>query len=242
MQIKISFNSEKNIVLPIHYNNIVQGFIYNNIDEDLASFLHNKGFTINNRTFKLFTFSRILNRGKRENKHFNFGRKVEIIVSSPLDKFCKSLANHMLQSENLYLGNNIIKVDQIEILDNVITDDEIMIKTLSSIVAYSTLLRADGRKYTCYFMPGDPDFNRLITENLVKKYNVLNDTELTFNSELEVIPIGNMRQNIIYYKNFIVKGASGKFLIKGDRKLLQTGIDAGFGSKNSQGFGCVKIV
>lgn len=242
MQIKISFISGNDIILPIHYNNIVQAFIYNNIDEKLAEILHNSGYMSNGRSFKLFTFSRILNRGKKENDKFNFGKKISFIVSSPLDNFCKSIANFMLQRNDLYLGKNNLRTDQIQIFNHVIDKDEIEVETVSPIVAYSTLLRPDGSKYTCYFMPREADFNRIVTENLVKKYNALNNTNQFFDRGVEIVSIGEARQNFIYYKNIIIKGAGGKFKIKGDRRLLQIGLDAGFGSKNSQGFGCVKIL
>lgn len=242
MQIKISFNSDNDIILPIHYNNIVQAFIYNNIDERLATFLHDNGYALNSRNFKFFTFSRILSRGKKENGMFNFGNKIEIVVSSPLDDFCKSIANFMLQRHDLFLGQNNIKVDQIQIFNHIIDKEEITVETLSSIVTYSTLLRTDGSKYTCYFMPREKDFNRIISENLVRKYNALNNKNLSFDNGIEITPIGESKQNITYYKNIIIKGASGKFLIKGNEELLQLGLDTGFGSKNSQGFGCVKIV
>lgn len=242
MQIQISFTCDKDIILPIHYNNILQAFIYNNIDEKLAKFLHDNGYTSNGRTFKLFTFSRILKRGKKDNEKFNFGNKIDIIVSSPLDNFCKSIANSMLQRNDLYMGENNIKTDQIQIINHLVDKDEIRIETLSGIVAYSTLLRPDNSKYTCYFMPRETDFDRIVTENLVKKYNALNNTNLSFDSSIEIIPLDKPRQNISYYKNFIIKGVDGRFLIKGDRRLLQIGIDAGFGSKNSQGFGCVRVL
>ncbi len=50
------------LVLPIHYNELIQAFIYRNLSEDLATFLHNKGFSLSEgkRKFKLFTFSRLL--------------------------------------------------------------------------------------------------------------------------------------------------------------------------------------
>lgn len=242
MQIKICFTSDKNIVLPIHYNNIVQAFIYNNIDEQLSEFLHDKGYINNGRSFKLFTFSRILNRGKREGEKFNFGKKINLIVSSPLDDFAKSISNYMLQRNDLYLGQNKISTEHIQISNSKVDKEEITIEVLSPIVAYSTLLRADGSKYTCYFMPREKDFDRIITENLIKKYNALNNSDETFDSSVEFIPIGQPKQNIIYYKNIVVKGATGSFIIKGDKRLLQIGLDAGFGSKNSQGFGLVKIL
>lgn len=240
MQIRISFISDKDIVLPIHYNGIVQAFIYSNIDKNLAHFLHDRGFMTNGRTFKMFTFSRIIGRFKIQEDKMNFGTKIKILISSPLDDFCKSIANNMLQSNNLFIGQNSIKTEQIEINNQYVTEDRIVVNTLSPIVVYSTFLKPDNSKYTCYFMPREPDFNRLIKDNLKRKYNAL--TNETIESDIEVIPLGPVKQNLIYYKKTVIKGASGKFIIKGVKDLLQVGVDAGFGSKNSQGFGCVKII
>lgn len=242
MQIKINFSSEKEIIIPIHYNNIVQAFIYNNIDQNLATFLHDNGYNSNGRNFKLFTYSRILGRGKKENDKFNFGRKLEIIVSSPLEKFCKSIANNMLQRDDLFLGTNIIKVDQIQIFNYTVEKDEILIDTLSPIVSYSTLLKHDKSKYTLYYMPGESDFTRIVSENIVRKFNALHNTDIPLDDGIEIIQKGPSVQNATYYKNILIKGASGKFIIKGNKALLQLGVDTGFGSKNSQGFGCVRLL
>lgn len=242
MQIKISFSSDVNIVLPIHYNHIVQGFIYNNIDEELASFLHNKGYISRGRTFKLFTFSNILKRGRKIKEKFNFGKEISILVSSPLDDFCKSIANSMLQNDNLVLGKNNLKVEQIELFNEKIEKEEISIETLSPIVIYSTLFKADGKKFTHYYRTRENEFEKLIGENLIKKYNAFYGADIKLKKNIEIVSKGAVRQNLIYYKNFIVKGESGKFIIKGDNRLLQMGLAAGFGGKNSQGFGCVKLL
>lgn len=242
MQIKIKFTSNKDIVLPIHYNYILQAFIYNNIDENLANFLHDEGYTSNGRNFKFFTFSRIFQRGKKIGDNFNFGNKLAIIVSSPLEIFCKSIANHMLQNDNLYIGKNQIKTEQIQVYDYSIDKDAIIVETLSPVVAYSTLFKEDGSKYTCYFGAYESDFNRIVSENLIRKYNALYGANLAFEDGIQIEPIGDSRMNFTYYKNFIIKGASGKFKIKGHKELLQLGIDSGLGSKNSQGFGCIKVL
>lgn len=241
MQIKIGFSSNEDIQLPVHYNHILQAFIYNNIDRNLSVFLHDNGYTSNGRVFKLFTFSRILNRARNENGRFNFGKKIDLVVSSPLDNFCRSIANSMLQKEELILGQNRIKAEEIQIFDNYVDDDEIKVRTLSGIVAYSTFLKPDNRKYTHYFMPEEKDFSRIVSENLVKKYNALHNTNLSFDEGIEIIPLEEPRQILTYYKNFIIKCVDGKFLIRGDKRLLKLGLDAGFGGKNSQGFGCVRL-
>lgn len=241
MQIRITFVSQNNIVLPIHYNSLVQAFIYNNIDTELATFLHDEGYNVGGRSFKLFTFSRIIGKCKNENRNLNFGKRIELIVASPLEFFCKSIANSMLQSTNLYLGQNNLSAEQIQINNEEVKEDKIMVITMSPITVYSTLMKPENKKYTCYFMPRESDFNRLITENLIKKFIAFNNPSIT-TGNIEVLPLGPVKQNITYFKNIIVKGASGKFLIKGNKELLQLGLDTGFGSKNSQGFGCVKIV
>jgi len=46
---------------------------------------------------------------------------------------------------------------------------------------------------------------------------------------------------LINYKNTIIKGYSGKMVVTGPIELLQMAVDAGLGSKNGQGFGCVEL-
>lgn len=237
MQIKISLISDKDILLPIQYNHLLQGFIYNNIDGDLARFLHDKGYMYNNRSFKLFTFSQILGKRKKTNENYNYGNEFSLVIASPIDLFCKSIANLMLKNNDLLLGQNHIRVNQIQILENTAESNEIIVRTLSPIVAYSTLLRPDNRKYTCYFMPGELDFERIIHENLVKKYIAFNNETITFEEAINIKPIGICQQKLVRYKGFIIKGVVGKLLIKGDKRLLQMGLDTGFGNKNAQGFG-----
>ncbi|HPU62965.1 MAG TPA: CRISPR-associated endoribonuclease Cas6 [Mobilitalea sp.] len=241
MHIKIDLISDTDIILPVHYNHILQGFIYNNIDKRLSGFLHNNGYIYYNRTFKLFTFSRISEKGIKIDDMLYFGKHISFVVSSPLKEFCNSFTDTLLQKDRLLLGQNIVRVHQIRPKDNVVDKESIVIRTLSPIVAYSTLFRHDGSKYTCFFMPGESDFKRIISENLIKKYKALfnynNDNFYDYNASIK--PIGSFKQNFVIYKGFIIKGVTGTFELKGDKRLLQMGLDAGIGSKNSQGFGCI---
>ena len=52
MHLIIEFTSQEPITLPLPYNHILQGFIYNTMDEELAEFLHEKGYgTVANSNF-----------------------------------------------------------------------------------------------------------------------------------------------------------------------------------------------
>ena len=68
MRIAFEFTFNNKLILPLNYNYILQGFIYNNIaDKKIQEFIHNKGFTYEKRHYKLFTFSRLMGKYKIEN-------------------------------------------------------------------------------------------------------------------------------------------------------------------------------
>jgi CRISPR-associated endoribonuclease Cas6 len=48
------------VSLPLYYQHLLQGVVYRSLEnEQLAAFLHDKGFRQGKRSFKLFTFSRL---------------------------------------------------------------------------------------------------------------------------------------------------------------------------------------
>lgn len=241
MHICIQLNGPDDIVLPLHYNHIVQGFIYNMIDRELAEFLHGTGYG-SQRKFKMFCFSNIIGKPviDKDNDNIIFKPPVKLEVSSPDERFCESFANTILKKE-AKLGKNVLEIESIEINRQDILDNKAVFRTLSPITAYSTLLRPDQRKYTCFFQPGEDDFNRIAEENLRKKYNAFTGLKPP-DGKMVFKPLSQPRLHIINYKGFIIKGYTCKLSVEGPRELLQMAVDAGLGSKNSQGFGCVRLV
>lgn len=228
--------------LPISYNHIIQAAIYNSIEPELASFLHEKGFIGGGRRFKLFSFSRIIGGYQIDQKNgkISFAGGVKLVVSSPIERFCQSIANCILTKGYIRFGNSDVQIDKIMVDQFKADDRKIVLKTLSPIVVYSTLLKPNGGKFTCYFQPGEPEYDLLIENNLRKKYQAFYAKEAPA-GEVKVRRNGIMRQNIINYKNTIIKGYTGEVTLTGPIELLQMAVDAGLGSKNGQGFGCVEI-
>jgi len=241
MQLVIEFSCDKPVTLPIHYNHILQGFIYNTIDKKLADFLHEKGYG-EGRNFKLFCFSNIIGKThiKPESGKIIFGQKLSLVVSSPIDHFCESFANGLFK-ETILLGENLLEVASIKIDKQLINSNEARLETISPVTAYSTLMKADGSKYTCFFQPGEEDFRRIVEDNLRKKYKAFTGNEPP-EGRITIKPLGPTRQHIVIYKGFVIKGYTGRLFINGPQELLQMAVDAGLGGKNSQGFGCVRIV
>jgi CRISPR-associated endoribonuclease Cas6 len=229
------------IRLPIHYNYLLQGMIYRSLEAEFAKNLHDRGFPGGGRFFKLFTFSRLIGEYRMAGKEIRFKDKIRLIVSSPVDQFCQSLLNGLLSRGMVQLGPMELIAGSIR-ADKPQVDGELLkIKTLSPVIAYSTLLKPDGGKYTCYFQPGEKEFTRIAGENLRKKYQALFNREAPV-GEIGIRTLQPPRMHVLEYKGLVVKGYTGMLEIKGPKELLQVALDVGVGSKNSMGFGCAEKV
>ncbi len=241
MQVTVSLQSKEDLILPTHHNHILQGWVYACMDQDLAAFLHDHGYMVDGRTFKLFVFSRLMGEfhSDPEEQTIHFGRSYRISIASPIPSFCQSIGAGLIRRDNFALGATRVQVIGAEISQPRAEDERIMVITRSPVCVYSTFLRPTGKKYTCYFQPGEADFNALITNNLRKKYRIA--YQQIPPEGAVTVSAASPRLHVVRYKDFIVKGYSGIFTLHGPRPLLQMALDGGLGSKNSQGFGYVEL-
>jgi CRISPR-associated endoribonuclease Cas6 len=242
LQLCLTLHSKNGISLPVHYNQLIQGAIYENISKDLASFLHDSGYTSGGRSFKLFTFSRLLGNFylDRIKKKINFPAGARLVVASTIAEFCTSLMGCMLGDGVIKLGGVPVEVTSINMEKPVVDGNSISVNMLSPVVTYSTFDKPEGGKYTCYFQPGETEFVRLVEENLRKKYRAYYNKEAPL-GEFAVRPLNRPWMNITMYKQTVIKGYTCRLKLEGPRELLQMAVDAGLGSKNSQGYGCLGV-
>jgi len=242
LHIYFTLKPDSFLEIPVHYNHLIQGAVYNAIEPELAAFLHKKGYESGNRKFKLFAFSRLIGRFQinKEKKTIRFMEEIKLVISSPVDEFCQSIANGMLTKGSIRFGNGDVEVEKMLVRQFKVERERVVLRTLSPVVVYSTFLRPDGRKYTCYFQPGEPDYDVLVGNNLRKKYQAFYGIEAP-PGEVKVRKLGQIRLHILDYKGTVIKGCSGKLVTTGPKELLQMAVDAGIGSKNGQGFGCVEV-
>ncbi|HZJ76562.1 MAG TPA: CRISPR-associated endoribonuclease Cas6, partial [Oscillospiraceae bacterium] len=245
MKETITFQSinEKEIILPINYNHIVQAMIYNQLDNEIADFLHEGGFKKEKRVYKLFTFSRLNGNYSldRKNGQIRFDSPIKLTISSPYSKFSNSVGNGILSNKTIRLGKNELEVKELAVKRETVNGNEIKIETMSPITAYSTLFRKDGKKFTYYFNPQEGEFSEIICNNLKNKYKAFYMKEPP-EGVVEIESAGISKMSIINYKGFVIKGYMGRFYMRGPQELLQIGVEAGIGSKNSQGLGCMRII
>ena len=240
MELRISSAKER-IVLPLDYNYHLQGFLYSSVSPELASFLHGMGFEYEKMSFKMFTFSKLMGRYEIRNGAIAFTMPVRLVISSPLERFVSELANTMLTSKGLKLCGEDIAVEEISVLERPEIEGSMRIRMMTPLVAYSTLLTPDGGKKTYYYNPSEPEFTEQTDGNLRKKYEAFYGRAPRAR-KLSLKPLGRPEERIVRYRDNVIKGYTGTFLIDGNRRLLELAYDCGLGSKNSQGFGMFDVL
>lgn len=246
MRIKITFHNDFSdfLTLPCHYNEIIQGFIYKNLDSWLATKIHDQGFKDpkTERNFKLFTFSRLIPQGKARIKDgkITFYGSISLIVASPVSEFIQSFATNLIKAGYIKLLKQTLILDSVTVEGLPEYREKVLVRTLSPITVYSTLMTADGRKKTYYYSPFEEDFERLIIENLSKKLRTLKGITLVKGS-IKPYRVNSKNQRVVLYKNTVIKGWDGVFELNLPIELFQLAFDTGLGAKNSQGFGCIEV-
>lgn len=239
MRIKIileNINDER-IKFPVHYNHLLQSFIYQNIGEELAEFLHERGFEYGKRKFKMFVFSRIFSKGlKISKKEIIFNREIYFFLSSPLEEFISKLAENLFKKSQFEINRNQLTLKGIEVISPLFTKSKEKIKMLSPLTCYSTLFKKDKKK-TYYYSPFEKEFKDLIRENLRKKYRAFYKKDFDFDFKIEPINVNKNCEKIINYKGTVIKGWLGLYEIESEPEIIKFAYDVGLGSKNSQGFG-----
>jgi len=242
MRVLFRLNCSKGtVILPKHYNYLLQALIYNSISPPLSRFLHEGGFMHGKRSFKLFTFSRLSGNYNFYGDKIVFDGEVSLWVSSPIHRFVKDLVNFLVKSGSLKLGSNNMRVAEVYIPEQPRFKGELKIRTLSPVTVYSTLYTPDGKKKTYYYSPYEGEFSELIERNARRKYEVWLGRGSS-DRRLCVEPAGRNREVVVIYKGTVIKGWTGNFLLKGSKDLIKVVYECGLGSKNSQGFGMFEVV
>ena len=251
MRIRVLFQNEKPIELPINYNYYLSAAIYrslNKSDPEFAFFLHEEGYiTAKGKHFKLFTFSQL-----QAKKRQIIGDKIRFLspitwyVSSPSENFLGNFAATLAECRHLFVGGT-----KLALKDLYIPKDpnfyERMNFTCLSPITISTVEENDGERALHYCRPDEEDFSEKIQQNLIGKYEVLygelppeKDFHIEFDPEYIKKRKGRITK-LVKFKNIDVIGVMAPFTIEADPRLIKIGYECGFGDKNSAGFGMVEI-
>jgi CRISPR-associated endoribonuclease Cas6 len=243
MRIRINLEPiSERLILPAHYNYILQGFIYRNLSKTIADKIHSQGFAFEKRQFRLFTFSRLLGSFLRNHDTISYQGTISLWVASPLTEILESFASHLARKGKVKLGTSYCRITGIEVPFKEKYDNSVTIKMLSSTTVYSTLLTKDNKRKTYYYSPFEADFSRICHQNLLKKYQILHKETIDPTLDFSIKPerVSKRNEHIIMYKGTVIKAWSGIYRLEGSPELIKVAFDCGLGAKNSQGFGMVE--
>lgn len=230
----------KDVNLPVHYNRPLQGLFYSLMSESMP-YYHDKGTKSDDKKLKLFTYSRIYphNSFKVYNKRMQFEGTFSIFFASPMDELVEAVLKSLEDQKILRIEKNYFTLLKYEKIISEVKSEELLVKTLSPITAYSTILLPNGSRYTHYFSPYSSDFKKLVEDNLKRKAKALKIEANSSNFSIEPYGITEKNEKLLFYKDIIIKGWTGYFILRGDASLIQLALNSGLGAKNAQGFGMV---
>lgn len=253
MRIKLTFKAiDQRASIPLNYNYAVSALIYKTIAEsspEFAQTLHEKGFIVGEKTFKLFTFSRFETKDAfidfRSKRIFLNNPYIKLQVSSPIDEFLKNFVFGTFTQQTFHIDKSDFILDSAETIEETEITEEMNFRALSPI---TESIRNDKNE-TVYLLP-NVDWSEIITRNLQRKYEALYGktlpdakVEWKWNEEYFADERKQRKaEKLIDIKGIKVRGWLAPFSVKGDRELIKLGYETGFGNKNSQGFGMAEIL
>ncbi|MBN2571399.1 MAG: CRISPR-associated endoribonuclease Cas6 [Ignavibacteriales bacterium] len=257
MRLKLQLNTPENSIIDFNYHYSLSAAIYKRLrfgSAEFSSFLHDIGFVLKGKNYKLFTFA-LKFRGKSVNgKYLNFvDNNIILYISSPLiDSFIKNFVSGSFTENSIIINSNGIEttfnITQIESLPQPTFTNNMKFKMLSPLIVSTK--QDNGLPYYFKFNDDINEINRILNINLRNKYETINnknanDKEIKIQWDEEYLKRIRRPEDVTrlisikpkhkpeckYRANFL------PFNISGDTSLIATGYECGFGEKNSMGFG-----
>ena len=241
-------------VLPVNYQYELSAWIYkviNHSDPVFADWLHNRGFSNDNKQFRLFTFSNLIvpQYGIIGDRLIIKSDHVGLIISTLPEETIQHFVAGVFRDREFTLGDRIssagFRINSIEAMPPPVFTDEMSFRSLSPIFVSD---KVEGQKYAQYLAPDYDGYTQLLINNLREKLKVYSGAEQLFcehdggmklltrpGQKGITIKAGTPQQSKLV-------GYRYNFKIKADAALLRMGYYTGFGEKNSLGFGCCEIL
>lgn len=248
MRVKLTLTAlERATPLPLNYQHAVASLIYATLghaSSEFAARLHDEGFSADGRAFKLFTFSRLNTRRARVagSQLILEDPTVSLQISSPVADFVEHFVNGLFQCETFHIAGAHFHLQQAETLPPPVFTDRMSLRALSPV----TESTGEGQQKHPRFLSPEDDWSEVIRRNLLRKHQALHghepaDTRLRFTWDTaylaDALRRGRRPSVLTDIRGIKVRGWLAPFTAEGSAELIEVGYEAGYGSRNSMGFG-----
>uniref|UniRef100_UPI00262952EC CRISPR-associated endoribonuclease Cas6 n=1 Tax=Thermococcus sp. TaxID=35749 RepID=UPI00262952EC len=225
--------------VPFNHLHYLQGLIYHrigNVNPDLSLRLHSP------KVPKLFTYSLFMTEGREiagGKPYFNGHGMGYFYFSTAVPEIAEAFIGGLLQKPRVKLWNEDFTVEEIRAVAEPPVLNGRKFVTLSPIAVTARRIQF-GKPRSYDLAPTDPEFYDRIRENLIDKYTSLTGKPPE-SDELEIDVILAKPKRFQVKPGIFQRAWHLVFRARGDEGLLRVGYLAGFGEKNSIGFGMVKV-
>ena len=240
MQLLISHKLSERLELPIHYHHILQSVIYHNLKEEYrySDFLHQKGYSTEERQFRMFVYGLLKGKYEISNKTIQFRDEVSFQVRSADVRMLRILKDNLERNGITYLNRHFDNLS-LCLEDKVVTTEHIHIRMLSPLCVYST--NSESKK-TYFYQPNEQVFFKQVNANFQRKYKAYTGVEPVTDIQISPIKVSARDKYVTSYKGFYISGWLGEYELCGEAKYLDFLYQTGLGSKNAQGFGLFEVL
>ncbi|MEG9194757.1 MAG: CRISPR-associated endoribonuclease Cas6 [Archaeoglobales archaeon] len=235
MRLKVVLGCRAGTSLPLNVSYHLASAIYRAIeraDARLSLELH-----VPNRP-KFFTFSKLFVPKKNfridGEKLIIEDEEVHFFFSSLRDELAAMLVEGLLRRPEMRIAGSDFSVLGIEVLEEKEIGREERFVTLSPVYATKAV---NGKALDLY--PTQKEFYEVLLRNLIRKYAIFYGKQPE-NPKLK-FKIESFKPKRIQIKDTWHRCCEMTFEAEGNPELLELGYKAGFGGKNSMGFGMVKL-
>jgi CRISPR-associated endoribonuclease Cas6 len=257
MIFEFTFSAKIGDLLPINYQYELGSWVYRTLnqgDEGYAQFLHADGYGWEGKKYKLFTFGQL-----KPEKYEIGGDRMKIlspVVKGIFSFYTESGSENMIrglfEQNRLSLGDRKSQVNwpvrNVEVLPNPIQGSKALFKCLSPLVVSEVRLQ-NGKKMSQYLSPQDEGYAVRFLDNLAHKYQAarpqtpLPDTKEWSLKVLSQAPKSKLSKlKADTPQETLIRGYLFDFELSAPAEVLRFGQEAGFGEKNSMGFGCCQVL
>jgi CRISPR-associated endoribonuclease Cas6 len=257
MRFKPTLASVTGRVLPINYQYEFSSWIYKTIqfgDPLYSEWLHRHGYKDGSKQFRLFTFSRLYpdKYGVRGDRLELQGTQNIIYISFYTEEAVDPFIIGLFENQEFSIGDKLssvhFHVTSIEKLPEPDWSPNMKFSTETPLVI--SIKETETATTATYLPPDDERFGELFMKNLLAKYMAVlkqspgESMSLTFGNipERGFTLLGKPKSKVIRIKagtpeETYLKGYLFDFSIAAPVELITLGYYAGFGEKNSLGFG-----
>lgn len=251
--------------LPLNYQYELSAWIYKVLAEAspaFSAFLHQQGYRHGSKQFKLFTYSSLevekYSIDKAQQRLIILSDTITLQISFCLEEAASTFITGLFMNQQVSIGDKLSRVEfvvsSVEALPQPSFTERMHFQTISPL-CLSAVEERNGRLMPQYLSPEDKRFEKLLFDNLVHKFLSAPQLVLAIAQEKESLQrdspmhfelLSMPKARLITIKTSTpqetkVKGYLFDFAVQAPATLMEFGFQAGFGEKNSMGFGCVEV-